>query len=142
MRRRLLLLLVLFVAGCVQPPPFSPADIQAKRFEALPDKAVIYIVRDSPDASDDGASISLDDSAVITTFPGTYYRWEVAPGPHRIAGFAADSSRFELTAEAGRVYFVLQRMWPFMMQPLSHFQLLAEPHGRAAVARSELLGGR
>jgi hypothetical protein len=133
--------LVLLLAGCVQ-PPFSPADIQAKRFEALPDRAVIYIVRDYPDFSDEGATITLDDSVTITTYPGTYYRWEPEPGPHLISGFAADTGRIAFTAEAGRVYFVQQRVAPFMRFPQSQFHLVAEPHGRAAVGRAVLVGGQ
>ena len=94
-------LLVLLLAGCVQLPP-SPQDIQAKKFEsATPDKSVIYIVR-APMDSREGGTISLDDNAQVTTYAGTYYRWEVAPGPHRIAGYAGQGVRVcRRPAEAG-----------------------------------------
>lgn len=47
------------VAGCAQLPP-SWQDVEAKRFESVPGKAVIYIVRDFPDFSDRPATIWLD----------------------------------------------------------------------------------
>ncbi|HUF82582.1 MAG TPA: hypothetical protein VMN03_15710 [Burkholderiales bacterium] len=137
-----MLSLALLVAGCVQPLPYTPADIQAKRFEALPDKAVIYVVRDDPDFTNEPSTITLDDSGMITTYPGTYYRWEAEPGVRRIEGYVGDLGRIALPVEAGRIYFVLQRVSYFMRFPQSHFNLVAEPHGRAVVGRSELVGGR
>lgn len=41
----------ILIAGCAQLPP-TPQDIQAKKFEGVPDKAVIYRVRDIPDFND------------------------------------------------------------------------------------------
>ena len=139
MRRALLFSIIL--AGCVQLPP-SPQDLQAKRFESVPDKAVIYLVRDIPDFSDRPATITLDDAATITTYPGTYYRWEVAPGVHRIAGFAGDSGVITLDTEPGKVYFVQQRLSLFLRWQQSYFYPVSEGYGRAVVMRSELIGGR
>jgi hypothetical protein len=128
-------------AGCTPLPP-SPAEIQAKKFEVLPDRAVIYIVRDYPDFSEDGATLLLDDTQSITTYPGTYYRWEVAPGSHRIAGYASDSGNISVNAEAGRIYFIQQWVSFGMLGPRSRFSQVAPDHGRTVVMRSELIGGR
>ena len=136
---RILFPVFLLIAGCVQLPP-SPQDIQAKKFEPLPDQAVIYIVRDHPDFTDVAATINLGNSATITTYSGTYYRWEVAPGTHRISGYAADAGAITVRVEAGRLYFVQQRVTPFMRFPQSQFYLIDEPYGRAAVRRSVLVG--
>jgi hypothetical protein len=130
---------VLMLAGCVTPLPPTPQDLQAKRFETLPDKAVIYIVRNLPDFSNAPISITVGDTAMITTHPGTYYRWEVPPGLHRIEGFGPDTGRFALQAEAGRLYFVEQRVSSFFRFEQSFFALIPEPHGRAAVSRAELI---
>lgn len=124
----------------MQLPP-SPADLQAKKFEAVPDKAVIYLVRDYPDFNDAAATIWLGDTAMITTYPGTYYRWEAAPGTHRIAGYGPDIGAIIVQTEPGRIYFVLQRLAPFLRFPHSQFYLVAEPQGRAAVNRAVLVGG-
>jgi hypothetical protein len=140
MWRSLSVVLVL-LAGCVQLPP-TPADIQAKKFEALPDKAVIYLVRAYPDFTDMAATIWLGESVMITTYPGTYYRWEVDPGAHRITGYGPDIGAIIVQAERGRIHYVMQRLAPFLRFPHSQFQLLAEPYGRAAVQRSTLVGGQ
>src|SRR5215813_13198643 len=79
--------IALLLAGCAQLPQ-TQADIQAKRFESVAGKSVIYVVR-TPMDSWEPSSLLLDSSAQVTTHRGTYYRWEVAPGTHRIAGMGA-----------------------------------------------------
>jgi len=135
------LLLSIFLAGCVQLPP-TPQDIQAKKFQSLPDKAVIYLVRDDPDFNRLPATVWLDESGMITTYPGTYYRWEVAPGQHRISGTGVDNASITLQVEAGKIYFVQQRLQPWISYARSYFQPVAEPQGRAVVMRGELAGSR
>lgn len=104
MWRFILIPLFIVVAGCVQIPP-SPQEIQAKKFESVPDKAVIYIVR-APLDSYEASGLLLDDSGPITTLPGTFYRWEVTPGVHRVAGYAGANESVTLTTEAGKFYFL------------------------------------
>ena len=126
----------LALAACAQLPP-SPQDIQAKRFEPVSGMSVIYIARDNPDLNEAPATLVLDDAASITTYPGTYYRWEAAPGRHRIAGFAGDSGSIVLDTQPGRIYYVQQWLARFLPFPSSHFQLVSEPQGRAVVIRGE-----
>jgi hypothetical protein len=135
------LLLSILLAGCVPLPP-TPQDLQAKEFLAVPDKAVIYLVRDYPDFNHLPATIWLGDNITVTTHPGTYYRWEVEPGKHRIAGFGVDSGFITLEVAAGRIYFVQQRLVPWMRYAMSSFHPLAEPQGRSIVMRGVMIGGR
>lgn len=132
-------LLVLLIAGCAQLPP-TPQDIQAKKFESVADKAVIYIVR-TPMDSHEGGEISLDDNAQITTYAGTYYRWEVAPGRHRIAGYTGQAGLVQLDAQAGKIYFVQHTVqgsrrsgWQF-----TNLRQISEQDGRKLVMQSQLL---
>jgi hypothetical protein len=141
MWRGLLLISTLLVAACAPIPP-SPQDIQARRFEAVPGKSVIYLVRDTPDLSGRPAAITLDDDLLITTYQGTFFRWEVPPGTHRISGYASDPGTITLQTEPGRIYFVQQRMTPFSRTPFSRFELIDERAGRAVVSRSVHLAGR
>jgi hypothetical protein len=137
---RSLLFAILLIAGCAPLPP-TPQDIQAKKFEILADKAAIYIVRSDPDFNRVQATLVLDDAARITTYAGTYYRWEVAPGPHRIAGFASDSSFITLNAAPGKIYFVRQRLAPWSISPLSLLNVVGEQEGRTEVMRAEMVKG-
>jgi hypothetical protein len=134
------LLIALFVGGCHTPLPPSPHEIQAKRFEPVADKSVIYVVRDFPDANLP-ATIALGESATITTYPGTFYRWEVAPGRHRISGFAADTGSITLQTQPGQVYYVQQTLNPFYSYASSSFRPVGENQGRAVVTRGQLVPG-
>ena len=135
---------LLVLAGCAQLPP-TPQDMQAKKFEQpLSGKSVIYLVRDNPDFKDAATTLWLGDNNMITTYPGTYYRWEVAPGTHRIAGFAGDSGSITVRVEPDRIYYVQQRVTPFTLgystvAPTSNFQVVPEANGRAVVMRSQLV---
>lgn len=127
----------MLLAGCQQ-LPLTPEDLEARKFEPVPDKAVIYVVRSAPDFSSVQAQIRLGDKLLLKTYPGTYYRWEVPPGRHTIAGYAEDIGTITVEAERGRLYFVQQRVTRLMVTN-SGFELVREAEGRALVLRSVLL---
>jgi len=134
-----ILLSALLLAGCAQLPP-TPQDIQAKTFTSVPDKAVIYIVR-TPMDSYESSGLSLDDGGPITTHPGTYYRWEVTPGVHRIAGFAAANESVTLTTAPGRIYFLEHTVMGTRRSGAqsTFLRQINEGEGRALVIRAQLL---
>ena len=141
MRRILLSFFLLLFAGCATQLPPTPEDIQAKRFETLPDKGVIYIARQRLD-SNEGATLMLDNRMTITTFRGTYYRWEVAPGTHRISGFASGTELVTLNVAPGKLYFIQHTV---LSDPedkvviLTALQQVSEERGRTLVQLGELL---
>lgn len=140
---RVLILWAALLAGCVTPLPPTPQDLAAKRFEAAPGKAVIYLVRDNPDFSYDGTTLMLDDNMAGTTYPGTYFRWEVAPGMHRIAGFAGDAGAINLRVEPNALYFVQQSVSrAFHVAAQSSFRPVDPGYGRVAVMRSVLVASQ
>ena len=96
------------------------------------------MVRDAPDLGDAQAQIRLGEKLVLKTTPGTYYRWEVPPGRHTISGYAEDIGAITVAAERGRIYYVQQRVTG-MRVARSHFDLVSEQEGRAAVMRAVLL---
>ena len=95
-------LLALALTACMTREP-SPQEIRSKRFETLPDKAVVYLYRDRIDFVDNPASFTLDGAHQGATYRGTYFRLELAPGRHQLAGFAGDTGHFEFAVEAGRL---------------------------------------
>jgi hypothetical protein len=133
--------LLLLLAGCATREP-SPQDLQAKRFEAISDKAVVYLYRDRADFSGAPSGIMLDGQALGSTYLGTYFRLELVPGRHRIAGFAGDAGRFEFDTQPGKLYFVRQTVSRMLGFDQSFFYQVGEDQGRNAVLRSELLGER
>jgi|RhiMethySRZTD1v2_1073278.scaffolds.fasta_scaffold1804528_2 hypothetical protein len=139
-RFQISLVSALLLAGCAQLPP-TPEDIQARKMESVPDKAVIYIVRQPVD-SDEGHTLSLDDRMIITTYKGTYYRWEVAPGIHRVSGFASGTESVTLNAAPGRIYFVQHTVVAHREDGsvlLSALQEISDQAGRNLVSRGRLL---
>lgn len=134
MRRVLLILLLL--AGCQQ-LPLTPADIEARKFETVPGKAVIYLVRDTADFSDAETPVLLG-NVQVNTDSGTYFRWVVPAGKHTIKGFGGDSGAITVEVEAGKIYFVQQSVAGTRV-PASNFQTIGEAAGRGVVSRSVLL---
>jgi len=140
MLRAFFLSLALVLAACAPLPP-SPADLEAKQFHPVPGKAVIYLVRERPDFVYDAAGIMLDDRMVGSTYPGTYMRLVVEPGPHEIRGFAGDNGRFRLDVPPDGVYFVQQSVTRMFAGPTqSMFRPVPDHYGRAMVMRAELVG--
>jgi hypothetical protein len=138
---RLLMILAVVVAGCAPLPP-TPQDIEAKRFEPVAGKAVIYVVREYPDISRDVATLMLDDRMMGSTYPGTYFRWVVEPGRHEIRGYAGDAGKITLDVGPDRIYFIQQSVSVFFFGfAQSFFRPIPEAYGRAAVLRSQLVGG-
>ena len=137
---RRILIVTLLIAGCAQLPP-SPEDIQAKRFDAVPDKAVVYVVR-TPLDSKEMSGLALGNSHQIATQPGTYYRWEVGPGTHRVVGTAPGIESVNLTTSPGRIYFLEHTVVGDPddggVQSTSMRQIVDQA-GRTLVMRSQLL---
>jgi hypothetical protein len=135
-------LLALCLGACAPLPP-SPQEIEAKRFEPVAGKAVIYLVREMPDISREVSTVMLDDNMMGSTYPGTFFRWVVEPGRHQIRGFAGDAGAMVIDVLPDRIYYVQQSYTRgFTGFGQSFFRLIPEPYGRGAVLRGELVGGR
>ena len=132
------ILFAMLLAGCGQLPP-TPEEIQSKKFQTVPDKAVIYIVRTPMDSHEAGA-ITLDGNP-ITTYARSFYRWEVSPGQHRIAGYAGENGLVDLDTQAGHIYFVEHSVYgtPRSGWQASFLQRISENEGRLLVSEASLL---
>ena len=139
MWRALIAVVAFAFSGCAQVAP-SVEDSRAKSFDAVPGKAVIYIVRGSLGPAL-GDTLYLNDGLQITTWAGTYYRWEAAPGEHRIAGFGPTNAMITMRTEPGKVYFVLHRVVGTERDGVQNVVLehLDDETGRAMVRRARLL---
>jgi len=127
-RKAIVTLAAALVTGCAQIPP-TQQEIQAKQFETVGDMAVIYIVRGNPDLSTHGAPLGLDGMSGVTTYPGTFVRWVVAPGQHRIAGMFGDNASITLQTQAGGIYYVRQSVIGWR-SPMSFLQLVSPEVGQ------------
>ena len=136
---RMIFVVATLLAGCVQIPP-TPQDIQAKRFDAVPGMAVIYIVRPATDSPNSGM-IHLGNAGTIATQQGTYYRWEVAPGAHRIEGFGPSTAAVTVQTESGKIYFVQHTVQGNRRDGVKSMSLqqIGDAYGRKLVENAQLL---
>jgi len=139
MRRALVVLFGTLLVGCAQLPP-TPQDIQAKRFEPLSDMAVIYVVRQPMDSHEPGALL-MENGEQVTTLRGTYYRWEVRPGMHRILGLNPANVSLSLNTEPGKIYFLRHTVLGTTRSgpQLAALTPIDEALGRALVLESQLV---
>ena len=128
---RILPIVLMLLAGCVQLPPL-PGDAQAKRFESIPDRAVIYVARHVHD-KDFVAPLLLDDEWLGPTYRGTYLRIVVPAGEHSLAGYAGDHGVIRFVTESGKLYFIDQTTWGFRSLDRSTFELADPQYGRTLV---------
>lgn len=133
------LALALTMTGCQQLPP-SPQDIEAKKFESIPGKAAIYIVRDAASV-EIGAPLWLDQGAQTTLYAGTYYRWVVNPGSHTIEAIGMSTASIKIQAEAGKIYFARYMVEGSFRDGViaSRLELVDNQAGRARVMQAVLV---
>ena len=136
LKPRVLPAAVLLLAGCVQLPPL-PEDAIAKRFEPVPDRAVIYLIRPALDRHF-AAPVTLNDQFIGSTYKDTYVRLEAPAGLQRLRGYAGDSAAIDLPTLPGHIYFVQQTTRGFRSFTGSSFQWVDERYGRAMVEAGQL----
>jgi len=132
MWKRLSIAGLLFALSACAPLPPLPGDAAAKRFEPVPDRAVIYLVRNQVER-EFVASIMLNDQPIGATYKGTYIRMVLPAGTHRIAGMAGDGGSIRVQTEQGKIYFVDQRTMGYDTLTRSTFQLVDADFGRSMV---------
>jgi len=133
---RYLLLAFLLLAGCAQLPP-PPGDAEAKRFEPVADRAVIYVVRHPLDRRF-VAPIQLNEQMLGSTYAGTYMRLVVPGGRYQISGYAVDIGQIRLDTMPGQIYYVSQSTWGFDSLQGSIFQRVDAAMGQSMVHSGNL----
>lgn len=138
MRKAQLTSLALICVCALMPARGEAAEKAAAPIESVPDKAVIYIVRQPMDSSEP-STVSLDGNQQITTHRNTHYRWEVVPGPHEIAGYAGAGGSVKLSTVAGKIYFVRHTVLVGRMGGSTTTQLreVSEKDGRKLVSQTQ-----
>jgi hypothetical protein len=133
------ILLGLLLTGCAT-VPMAPADAdsQAKNFATKPDKSSIYVYRNESFGGVARMTVSLDGKVAGQSGPQTYFLWEVDPGPHEIASHAENVETLQITAEAGKAYYVWQEAKVGVWGARSRLHLMDERAGRKAVAECKL----
>ncbi len=106
-----MLVIAYFVSGCASTSkaPASKSD-DAKAFNKVTEKGVVYLFR--PGRAVGAAKqtqIKVNGMDAGGTGPGTFFKWELKPGPYTFSCFTSESSAIlELDVKAGEQYFLRQ----------------------------------
>lgn len=105
-----ILLTGLALGACTATVPVMPEqyDISAEKFEPLPGKANIYVVREAGFGGSAVAfKIDLDGRSLGSVAPGTYLLFELSEGQHVVSVTTQENSDHEIIETiAGTNYFI------------------------------------
>ncbi len=140
-RRTLLLAAALATLAACAAIPRAPKDrdAAAKTFATQPDKANLYVFRDSQEAEALPATVLLDGKVLGATHGRTFLLAEIEPGPHRLLSEGDNDAQLAITAEAGKNLFVWQETSRGVLRPRTQLHVVDEARGRAGVAACELV---
>jgi predicted small lipoprotein YifL len=145
MKRRFLpvlaiLCLAALAAGCAKGNVATPGqDAQARLLESVPDKAVIYLLRDLGDIYITEVKVGLDGQLMGTTSHNTFYRWEVPAGMHVIVSYTQPPAVLTLKTEPGGVYYVWQDINVGLLREPSRLQVVDATTARLTMDQARLL---
>lgn len=135
-----LLIASALVTGCASVPMANvERDSQAKTFAVAPGKSNIYIYRNESMGAAVKMDVAIDGKVAGQTAAKTYFALEVPPGKHILISKAENDSALDLTAEAGKNYFVWQEVKMGIMYARNQLQLVDEAAGKAGVSECKLI---
>ena len=89
------------------PIPSAAIEADAKRFEPVPDKLTIYLVRKRWGDAANLVRISSSGASAVDTVPESFARWRLPAGSHRLTvTWPEGSASLDVTGTAGEVVFV------------------------------------
>ena len=143
------LILIIIVSALFSPTtvfaasPFASAasDAMAKRFASDPAKATVYVYRDQRFLGSQAVlPVIVDGRIAGTTAPRSYFMWRLEPGRHTISSLTPENEAIiELTAQAGKIYFIRQKARFGVNNPGVSLQQTSAEKGRAAVLKCQRL---
>ena len=126
-------------SGCASVPMADPAqDSAAKTFAVAPGKSKIYVYRNETFGAAVTMEVFIDGRAIGQTVSKTYLVAEVDPGPHKVTGKAEVEDSLDLTAVAGRIYYVWQEVKMGGLYARNKLQQVDDTAGRAGVLECKL----
>lgn len=127
------------LSGCasVNKAP-AAADAAAKTFQAKANVAQVYVYRNETMGAALSMPVTVDGKLAGSTGPNSYFKFDLAPGKHRITS-QGDGSVLDIDTEAGKLYFVWQEVKMGLMSGGSKLQIVDGEKGRKGVAECSLI---
>lgn len=138
---RIFAALVLSVAlvGCASVPMGdAKQDAALKTFSAKPDKAGIYIYRNESIGAAITMDVAIDGAPIGQTGAKTFLYKEVAPGKHTVSSKAENTDTVEISAVAGKIYYIWQEVKIGFMMARTKLNLVTEEEGKKGVLETQL----
>jgi len=127
------------VGGCSAVGTMSPeADQGAKALKPPEGKALVYVVRPASLGLAVSMEVKCDDRSVGTTGGKRFVYTVVEPGEHLIRSKAENWSEVKLSAEAGKTYFLEQKVRMGFLAARNTLVLLEEAEGRQKLTQCTL----
>lgn len=103
----ILTFILLALAGCASTPQASSErDAEARQYASHPGSSTIYVYRPDLGASESDTVLWLDGKLIGATLPRTFFRVNVEPGKHMLAGMGYDNGKLMIETRPGEIYFV------------------------------------
>lgn len=89
------------------PIPSAAIETDAKRFEPVPGRLTVYLLRKRWGDTQNVVRVSADGVGAVDTVPETFARWRLPAGSHRLTvTWPGGKDGLEVTGAAGEVVFV------------------------------------
>ncbi|WP_255990560.1 DUF2846 domain-containing protein [Chitinolyticbacter albus] len=127
-------------SGCASVPS-APAAVEAaaKQFAPKEGKANVYVYRNETLGAAITMPVALDGQQAGETAAKTFFAFEVEPGQHELASEAENTSKLDLTVEAGKSYYVWQEVKMGVLMAGSKLQQVDEAIGKAGVLECKMI---
>lgn len=109
----------IIILSCGAPGLMKRQDIKPE-IKAIPDKAVLVIIRGTRFNSGTEVPNYLDGKFIGFTIGKSYFITQVEPGIHYIVSQAENRGCARLNFEAGKIYYLLQVLYPGVKDALSY----------------------
>jgi hypothetical protein len=126
-------------AGCAKNLATPGQDAEARLLQSIPDKAVIYLLRDRGYLYITEVNVGFDGELKGTTWPNTFYRWEVPPGQHEIVSYTQPPAILSLKTVPGGVYYVWQDINVGRLREPSRLAVVDAITARSTLEQARLL---
>jgi hypothetical protein len=127
---------ITLAAGCASVSKAPPqADAEAKTFKPNPSVAQVYVYRNETLGAALSMPVTVNGKVAGSTGPNSYFKFDLPAGKHTITS-QGDTSKLDLTVEAGKNYFVWQEVKMGFVSGNSKLQVVSEEVGRKGVLES------
>ena len=113
-------------------------NIDPKNLSPIEGKAIVYIVRPTVFGFAVRQEITCDNYLIGSTKGKQYLYTVLSPGKHIFRAASENISKFELTLEAGKIYFLKQEVKMGLVVAGTALELLSEDDGRKFLSRCKL----